>query len=266
MTSRLVTVEFHCHTIRSMDGVISHESMIRTAAAVGLDVIAVTDHDTVEGAFELRQLVHERGVPLQIIVGEERTLADGSHLIGLFLQRAIGSRELAAVVDEIHDQGGLCLIPHPFRRKDGLLRNGLEPLQALKGRVAGFELFSAKCSFAENQRAAELLQVGGLAPFGGSDAHYECDLGECVNELEWAGDLRTSVQRMFEGQIPFRILGKAQAAGAPERVYAPLYYRVKKWARLPKVFLPAAKQCYRHYRNWKIGIGRKALREVHRHA
>jgi predicted metal-dependent phosphoesterase TrpH len=266
MSSRLVNVEFHCHTIRSMDGVISPDSMIRTAAAVGLDVLAITDHDTVQGAFELRQRVQDQGVPLQVIVGEERTLADGSHLIGLFLEQAIVARDLPGAVREIREQGGLCLIPHPFRRKDGLLRNGLEPLRALEGAVAGFELFSAKCSFAENARAQDLLQLAGLAPFGGSDAHYECDLGECVNVIEWTGDARTSVQRMFEGQTPFQILGKPQSAGAPERVYAPLYYRVKKWARLPKVVLPAAKQCYRHYRNWKLGIGRKALREVHRHA
>ena len=39
-------VELHCHTVYSMDGLISLDSLIRTAELVGLDAIAVTDHDT----------------------------------------------------------------------------------------------------------------------------------------------------------------------------------------------------------------------------
>jgi len=268
MTTRWMNVEFHCHTVRSMDGMIPHDSMIRTALAVGLDVLAITDHDTVQGALELREQVKAQAVPLEIIVGEERTLADGSHLIGLFLKEPLVSRELGEVLAEIEAQGGLCLIPHPFRRQDGLLRDGLGPLRGLAGKPAGFELFNAKCSFAQNERAKELLSVPGLIPFGGSDAHYESDLGESLNVIErdGAGDLRASMQRMFEGRARFQILGQTQATGAGERLYAPLYYKVKKRIGLPKVLLPAAKQCYRRYRNWRFGIGRKALREIHRHA
>ena len=266
MASRWMNVEFHCHTVRSTDGMIPHDSMLCTAAAVGLDVLAITDHDTVQGAFELADLAKSKGAALEVIIGEERTLADGSHLIGLFLKQALVARDLETVIAEIDAQGGLCLIPHPFRRKDGLLRDGLEPLGVLQGRAAGFELFSAKCSFAENERARDLLKVPGLMPFGGSDAHYESDLGESVNVIERQGDLRGSIQRMFEGRAPFQILGKPQRAGAPERAYAPLYYKVKKRIGLPKVLLPAAKQCYRQYRNLRFGIGRKALREIHRHA
>ena len=61
------------------------DGLISTAQAVGLDALAITDHDTVEGALEFRRLAASRGLRLQIIVGEERTLSDGSHLIGLFL-------------------------------------------------------------------------------------------------------------------------------------------------------------------------------------
>jgi predicted metal-dependent phosphoesterase TrpH len=266
MSARFVNVEFHCHSMRSVDGMMPHDALLRAAGVVGLDVVAITDHDTVEGAFELRQLVQERSLPLQIIVGEERTLDDGSHFIGLFLERAIVARNLAGAIAEITEQGGLCLIPHPFRKKDGLLRNGLEPLKLLEGKVAGFELFSAKCSYEENRRSAELLESCRLAPFGGSDAHYECDLGECVNRVEWTGDLRASIQRMFQRQGPFEILGKGQETGARERSYAALYHRVKKYVGLPKLLVPAARDGYRRYRNWKFGIGRKPLREIYRHA
>lgn len=265
MADRTLNLELHCHTVYSMDGLITLDSLVRTAARVGLDAVAVTDHDTIEGALELRRRVKERGESLQVIVGEERTLADGSHLIGLFLERPIVAREPAEAVREIEEQGGLCLVPHPFRRKDGLLRDGLERLRLFEGRVAGFEIFSAKCSAAENARAAGLLTTG-LGPFGGSDAHYECDLGESLNSIAWCGDLRESVRRMLERRSPCRILGKAQAADEGERAYAPLYYRVRKFIRLPKVLVPAAKCAYRRYRNWKFGVGPKPLREIYRHA
>ena len=35
---------------------------------------------------------------------------------------------------------------------------------------------------------------------------------------------------------------------------------------LPKLLVPTARECYRRYRNWKVGVGRKPLREIHRHA
>src|SRR6266498_1885127 len=266
MPKSTLNIEFHCHTIASMDGVIPFDTLLDTAINVFLDAIAITDHDTLEGAVELQRLARSRCAPVEIIVGEEKTLDDGTHFIGLFLKRAIQSGDLAGAIREIEDQGGLCLIPHPFRRKDGLLRDGLDRLELFAGQVAGFELFSAKSSHEENRRAAALLARTHLAPFGGSDAHYECDLGECVNEIANAGDLRASVQAMFERRAPYRILGKPQGDGDRERTYAPLYNRVKRFARLPKFLVPAARQCYRRYRNLKFGVGPKLLREVYRHA
>ena len=266
MPDRRLHVELHCHTVASMDGLMTFDSLVAVAARIGLDAVAITDHDTLEGAREFQRRATERGLGLQIIAGEEKTLDDGSHLIGLFLETPIASGDTAGAIDEIEGQGGLCLVPHPFRRKDGLFRDGLERLRLFEGRHAGFELFSAKCSFEENRRAAELLTASSLTPFGGSDAHYECDLGECMNEISDAGDLRASVGAMFERRAPFRILGKPQSAGAGERTYAPFYYKVKKYVRLPKFLVPAARQCYRRYRNLKQGVGPKLLREVYRHA
>src|SRR6266496_2903244 len=265
MSPRPLQVELHCHTARSMDGLMTFDSLLGAAEAVGLDALAITDHDTLEGAIEFQHLAQTRGARLQIIAGEEKTLADGTHLIGLFLQRAIASAELEAALGEIEEQQGLCLIPHPFRPRDGLFRDGLDRLALFENRLAGFEIFNAKCSFAENRKAAELLGTK-LAPFGGSDAHYESDLGECINAIAWEGDLRTSIQRLLERRAPLQILGKPQREQDGERVYAPFYYRVKPYVGLPKFLLPAAKQCYRRYRNWKFGVGRKSLREVYRDA
>lgn len=262
MGNEVLRVELHCHTTASFDGMMSFDSLVRTAGRVGLDVVAITDHDTIEGAKELRARAKADSRSLEIIVGEERTLNDGSHLIGLFLEEAIQSDEPAEAIEEIERQGGLCLIPHPFRKRDGLLRDGLERLQLFRGKCAGFELFNAKGSAVDNARARDLM-VTGLCPFGGTDAHYECDLGECMNLIPRARDVRESVRAMFERRAPFRILGKRQESGSGERSYAPLYHRFKRMVAIPKPLLPLAKQSYRVYRNLRYGVGRKDLTEIH---
>lgn len=261
---RALHLELHCHTVYSTDGLIDYESLLRTAARVGLDAVAITDHDTLEGARDFQQRACAQQCSLQLIAGEERTLSDGSHFIGLFLEKPIVSNSLVEMVAEVEEQGGLCMIPHPFRRKDGLLRQGLAPLELLPRSSVGFELFSAKSSASDNQKARALL-TSNMGPFGGSDAHYESDLGESMNVVPWQGDLKSTVVAMLQRRVPFQILGRAQRAVEGERQYAPLYYRYKKFVRVPRPFLPVAKQCYRWYRNWKYGVGRKALAQVYAH-
>jgi predicted metal-dependent phosphoesterase TrpH len=257
-----INLELHCHTVFSKDGLIRFDSLVETAARIGIDAVAITDHDTMEGARELQRWISSRNISLQVIPGEEKTLADGTHLIGLFLREPITSSEASAAIEEIQAQGGLCLAPHPFRQKDGLLRNGAELLPSFMKRGVAFEIFNGKASAVENRQAQELVGLG-MVPFAGSDAHYESDLGECLNVIEWTGDLRESLERMLKGQGACQILARAQSPAEAERRYAPMYYRVKRFVRVPRRLLPLAKRCYQGYRNMTRGIGRKPLVEIY---
>jgi predicted metal-dependent phosphoesterase TrpH len=242
-------VELHCHTVYSHDGHIEFDGLLRTVKGK-LDVVCITDHDTIEGAREFQKRSEARNADLRIVIGEERTLADHSHVIGLFLKEAIASDTFGEVVREIREQGGLCVIPHPFRHRDGVLRDGARTLEG----VSGFEIFNPKCSLQENQKARTL---GGSAPVavGGSDAHYECDLGECINFIPFTGDVRQSLDQFLHGHGQYRVLGVHQKNGGSGRQYAPFYYWVKPYARVPRPLVPAAGKLYRAYRNtaarWK---------------
>jgi predicted metal-dependent phosphoesterase TrpH len=261
---RNIIAELHCHTQFSMDGLITYDGLRKTAAQRGINVVCITDHDTIEGAKEFQARARGSGDPLQIVVGEERTLADKSHLIGLFIQEHITSNTLAGAIEEIHSQGGFVLMPHPFRKKDGLLRDIEQPnAEAVRG-IDAFELFSAKGSFADNERARSLLSLP-LGVFGGSDAHYESDIGQCVCELPLRGSTEESLRAMLKKQSPFTIRGIHKDAGSDERRYAPMYYRVKRFIRVPRPLLPAAKQIYRFYRNRLLEPSAPVLEQIYAH-
>lgn len=254
-------IELHCHTHASHDGMITPAGLAKAALRRGLDAIAITDHDTIAGALEFRDWMRGHNVPLEIVIGEERTLEDGCHLIGLFLQEPLKSATARDAVDEIHAQGGLALVPHPFR-KDGLCG----PSATAAADADAFEIHNAKCSHALNEQVRTAFAGGAKGVFGGSDAHYEADVGECVNVIEWQGSIEQTLRAMFAHEAPFSILATPQRPGRGERSYAGWYHRLKKICRMPRPLLPAAKQLYRFYWNHlrlAPGGGLQVLHEEH---
>ena len=106
--------EVHAHTLAS-DGMVSAVDLVRAAAAIGLNVLCITDHDTIS---ELGPAI-ETGAALgvDVVRGEEVTAAfpPGIHIVGLFLERQIRMHmSVEDTVDAIHDAGGLAVIAHPF--------------------------------------------------------------------------------------------------------------------------------------------------------
>ena len=140
--SRKAFADFHIHTRFSRDSLLSEETFIEKAIERGLTHVAVTNHNNVEGAIAVRDKVAELGLTdkLTVILGEEVSTADGE-VVGLFLTKTI-PRGLSAneTADEIHRQGGLVSIPHPFdpfrasHIKEGPLRNLAEVRQDRHGR------------------------------------------------------------------------------------------------------------------------------------
>ena len=169
------TYDLHTHTEWSFDCVTSLESYRRSVVARGLAGVSVTDHDTIDGALALR----DTDPPFDVIVGCEFTLDDGSHLIGLFLETPIGATSLFKTADAIHDQGGLVVMPHPFRSHTGLLsqQQSASAVSQIMGHVDAIEVFNAKSRFRENQLAMELALRWNKPVTAGSDAHRVSRIG-----------------------------------------------------------------------------------------
>jgi predicted metal-dependent phosphoesterase TrpH len=236
-------VELHSHTTRSHDGNMRFAAAMRMAKRRALDAIAVTDHDCIEGAIEFKARADRAESHVKVIVGEERTLRDGSHIIGLFLRKEIVSDSAPDCIAEIRAQGGIAVIPHPYRRKDGLFAKFPAPLEGVC-----FEIFNPKCSHQENLLAQQNLPPGCIA-VAGSDAHYEADLGEAVNIIPSIGSVEHSIRAALTGANALIAVGVTQTRHPHGRSYAPLYYRLRPYVRLPKRLVPPGKYLYRCYRN-----------------
>jgi len=126
------------------DGLSSPEAILDSAEQVGLDVIALTDHDDIRGAFALRDLAARRSSPVQVVTGVEVTTRSG-HLLALWIEDEIPMLcSLAEAIARVHRAGGLAVVPHPlsyltFSIGEGALR---QPARShdRAGMVAGAEL------------------------------------------------------------------------------------------------------------------------------
>src|SRR5258708_2922818 len=103
---------FHVHTRRSFDSILSPRAIIATARKMHVDVLIVTDHNTIQGSEDVKALAN--GNPLLVVTAAEYQSEKGD-IIGLFLKAEISSRHSDAILQEIHAQGGLAVLPHPFK-------------------------------------------------------------------------------------------------------------------------------------------------------
>jgi predicted metal-dependent phosphoesterase TrpH len=179
--------DFHIHTRFSRDSLLEEEPFINLAIERGLTHVAVTNHNNVEGAIAVRDKVAELGLTdqLTVILGEEVSTTDGE-VVGIFLEKTI-PRGLSAneTVDEIHRQGGLVSVPHPFdpfrgsHIREGPLRNLAE-----MGKIDMLEVFNSRVTFQRhNVEAAEFAARYGIPGIAASDSHSRFEIAMAFNAL-----------------------------------------------------------------------------------
>jgi len=175
--STLWRVDFHMHSRYSHDSSTSLEALAARAREVGLARIALTDHNTAQGALAFEELE-----PDLVIAGEEVKTTEGE-VIGLFVNRTIKAwQRPEAVMDEIHEMGGLVYLPHPFDR----WRANFAPhrLVALAGRIDVIEGYNQWADPGANEAAADIARELGKPVAFGSDAHSLGELGHSWMEVE----------------------------------------------------------------------------------
>lgn len=233
----MIRADFHCHTEFSHDCFARVTDVLETAARRELTHLAITDHDSLEGAWRARDISRQ----VNVIIGCEITLTGGRHVIGLFLSQPVEAREFAEAVAEIHAQGGFVLVPHPLNPKSGLgLMAGADAMEVCSG-YEPVEHNRAVAAWAAAQRVPALA---------GSDAHYGVDVGRaCVEFPDATGGLtpevlRSTARRLWQPAQDLSALHandaafRAETAPAARRVMPKLLRNLAKranWARFRRL-------------------------------
>ncbi|WP_170321427.1 PHP-associated domain-containing protein [Acrocarpospora pleiomorpha] len=188
--------DLHMHTNLG-DGWISPARLVQTAILRQLTLIAVTDHDHVEGARRVEELLSEQNCTVRMITGVEVSTRHG-HLLGLFVKKAPRPlRPVQESIDAIKEQGGLVVVPHPLgmlvpslsrRRIDSLLAAGYE--------IDAIETYNpSPANSAQRAAVRSANKDWGLAEIGASDAHFWQHIGAAYTRFPGTApdDLRRAI-------------------------------------------------------------------------
>jgi predicted metal-dependent phosphoesterase TrpH len=182
-SERLLRVDLHVHTNYSPDSLTSPTAVAHWAKLRGLSALAITDHNTIEGALAVRSL----GV-IRVIVGEEISTPEGE-LIGLFLNKTIPPQpSLEEAIQAIRAQRGVVYAPHPCDRVRGSAM-GADALTRIAPDLDIVECLNARVTWrADNAKAHALATELGISCAAGSDAHQGPEIGHAYTQMPFFED------------------------------------------------------------------------------
>ena len=209
--------DLHIHTMYSPDSKTTPDQIVSRCKKVGIDCIAVTDHNTIAGAIELKRIA-----PFKVIISSEIHTRDGE-VIGYFLSEEIpGKLPALETVRLIKKQGGLVCVPHPF---DTLRGSAIErrALDEILHEVDIIETFNARSIRRNhNTMARRFAAQHKLPASAGSDAHTPEEIGKTYVEMPDFDGKKDFLNSLAQGKI----VGKSSS---------PLVHLSSTWAKIRKV-------------------------------
>jgi predicted metal-dependent phosphoesterase TrpH len=213
----------HAHSSLSYDGRDPVELLLEQARGVGLDALAITDHDEIDESLRAADIASEYG--LVGIVGAEITSAAG-HVLALGIEELIpAGLPFDETLARIREQGGVAVVPHPFQSS----RHGVAP-HVTRDQLASadaIEVYNSRLfTGIANRKAEKFASARGLSKTAGSDAHIGEMVGQAVTEvgtdersagaiLDAVVDGRTSV---IGSKTPWRISFRQFGGGVKRRI------------------------------------------------
>ncbi len=198
---KLGKADLHMHSTYS-DGVATIEQILRHVQHhTTLDVIAITDHDVIEGSLRTRDLWARGNYRFDYVVGEEVSTLEG-HLLGLFIEKRIPpGLSMERSIDLIHEQGGLAIVAHPLHPlfRHSCQREVLDRIYTAKDIwLDGIETWNASfCGiYANRQTMGTNRKVYGWPELGNSDAHTLNAIGRGCTWFEGKNsqDVRATIE------------------------------------------------------------------------
>jgi predicted metal-dependent phosphoesterase TrpH len=198
--SNWIRVELHCHTSASADSLVPYEEYLARCEKVGIDKLAITDHNMIEAALAAKAVASE-----MVIVGEEIKTELGE-LIGYFMSEWIPpGLSPMETIQRLRDQGAVISIPHPF---DPIRGRDWKPgdLETIVPYVDAIETFNARCLGQKaNLEAAAFANKNGLLETVGSDAHTVDELGVATLTMPDFSDSQAFIESLDKAVLETKL-------------------------------------------------------------
>jgi predicted metal-dependent phosphoesterase TrpH len=192
--NRLLKIDLHVHTHYSEDATTTLNEVVYYAKKRGLDGLAVTDHETLEGAKKLEK----RRPNLTIIPGLEIETPSG-HILALNVTTVIPSKlSILETVEKIHEVGGTAVLAHPA----AVLKIGLGQKMRSDSNIDAVEVINSGTFpfFLSTYLGCRIAERFNLPRIAGSDAHHPSEIGAAYtivdaesNSDDIAGAIRKGV-------------------------------------------------------------------------
>jgi predicted metal-dependent phosphoesterase TrpH len=177
----MLKIDLHVHTTYSYDSLITPKDLIFYARKRGLDGVAVTDHDRIDGALKIA-----KETDFLIVPGIEISSLNG-HIIGLNVDELVPPElSVDETLDRIHEAGGIAIACHPitfFKESlKGHISARFDAIEVINSSAFPFD-YSVR-------RSEEIASRLGIARVAGSDAHYGPEIGyaytlvDCESEVD----------------------------------------------------------------------------------
>ncbi len=193
----MLKMDSHIHSEYSSDSSAKIDDILKVANQRGIDIIAISDHNTVDGTDEV--IRKTRNTDILAIPSIEISSSHG-HILGFGCEENI-ARDLSPeeTIDKIHDFGGLAIIPHPycFYRHGLLCKSDPENLKIDAIETKNARFIVGYC----NGKAKKLSKNENISGLGASDAHYYKFVGDCYSKIECEKDIDSVMKAIKKGKV-----------------------------------------------------------------
>ena len=193
----MLKMDSHIHSEYSPDSLAKIDDILKTAQSRNIDIIAISDHNTVDGTSEV--LRKTKNTDILAIPSIEISSSLG-HILGFGCEENI-PRDLSPedTIDRIHDLGGLAIVPHPycFYRHGLLHKTDYKNLKIDAIEVKNARFIAGYC----NNKAKNLSKKENIPGLGASDAHYYKFVGDCFSLIDCEKDIDSVMKAIVKNNV-----------------------------------------------------------------
>lgn len=199
-------LDLHIHSTFSRDGTAEPEDIIAYAEGKGLDGVAITDHNSIEGSLKAfgsppTGFIVVRGVEVSALEG---------HVLAYGLTVTVPKGlPMSETIEKVHSLGGIAVAAHPKRFPSGM---GLKVAET--GKFDGIEVLNGGSSRRRNALARRVADKTGLPVTAGSDAHELDSIGKSYTIIESASTEDDVLECIRRGRTMVGGRSRSRAEGA----------------------------------------------------